>query len=108
MLSKKYRLPIQFFPRTKLRTLRNSHFSVKIAQNGLAHARFGVLVSAKAAKSAAKRNELRRRVFNFLRAEGFERRRGFSYDVLVILSPSAEGLTKELFIGSLREVLGEI
>lgn len=108
MLSKKYRLPIQFFPRVKLRTVRTAHMSVKITPNALPYPRFGVLVSTKVAKNATKRNALRRSVFNFLRTGGFEKKRRFSYDVLIILSPAAAMLTRELFVDSLREVFGRI
>lgn len=108
MLAKKYRLPIQFFPRVRLRTVRTAHVSIKIAPNALPHPRFGVLVSTNVAKNATKRNALRRWVFNFLRTGGFEKKRGFSYDVLIILSPSAAVLSKESFLDALREIFRQI
>lgn len=108
MLAKKYRLPIQLFPHTRLHTLRNQYFTVKVTANSLAYSRFGVLVSKKVAKNATERNKFRRRVFQFVRTNAFGAQKTPFRDILIILSPAAATLPAESFKSSLKEILLQI
>lgn len=105
MLAKKYRLPIQLFPHTRLRTLRNQYFIAKVTPNSLAYSRFGVLVSKKVAKNATERNKLRRQVFRFVRANAFGAQKTPFRDILIILSPASAALPLGSFKDSLKEIL---
>lgn len=107
MLPKKYRLPIQLFPRAQVSSVRNTYFVVKTSNNTLSHPRFGVLVSKGVAKEATRRNALRRDIFRFLQETKLFSSK-VSRDVLFIPSPSALSLSREELSGVLRGIFSKL
>lgn len=64
MLNKKFKLPIQRLSRKHNKIFRTENLTLKTFSSNLPHPRIGVILSKKTAKSAVKRNELKRAVFN--------------------------------------------
>ncbi len=90
MLAKKFRLPIGKWnkernKRTAVR--RGVFFTVKSAPNDLEFSRFGVIVGSKIIKTAVRRNQLKRTVFNFIRANKLNE--VYGKDALIIVQPAA-------------------
>lgn len=71
---------------------KNSCFVLKVAKNGLDHARFGVVVSKKVSLKAVERNKARRRVSEFLRVNLKDIKRGL--DLVFVCLP---GINKKDF-----------
>ena len=65
MLPKKFKLPIQDFPKNASTVLKNRFFSIKSVANNLQYNRFGVYVSSKIFKKAVLRNKTRRIFLRF-------------------------------------------
>lgn len=102
MLAKKYKLPIQEFVGRRGRIVKTSYFLVKIFRSAEDFSRFGVTVSAKAAKKASERNRVRRLVYNAIR-EYYSNIPAGDYWITVL--PSAVSLSKESFIRALHQIL---
>jgi ribonuclease P protein component len=63
MLTKKFKLPLADFSRTKNhKNVSCRSFSIKIYRNLLPHPRLGIIVSAKVMPRAVSRNKLKRRI----------------------------------------------
>ncbi len=92
MLAKKFRLPIQKFIGQKSKSVRSDFFIVKFKPNDLNFSRFGIVISKKVHKSAVKRNNIKRIIFNFIRTNKLHFEPG--QDVLIIVSPKTSQLTK--------------
>ena len=90
MLAKKARLPIQSLSVHAVGRITTSYFSVKVFRNTLGHNRFGVIISAKNVKKAARRHELKRRILG--RVTQWP---GGGKDILFILTQKAEGASKK-------------
>lgn len=60
MLAKKYRTPIQKFPRNAKTAYRGKFFVVKKAANNLSYSRVGAIVPKGASSIAPRRNKIRR------------------------------------------------
>jgi ribonuclease P protein component len=69
----------------------SKHVSVKVRENGLPHSRFGIVVGTRISKKAVKRNALRRRIREILRAQLVRLRPGFD----VMLMAQRSGLDAE-------------
>jgi ribonuclease P protein component len=76
--------------------------TLKYAQNNLNHCRLAVIVSKKTAKSAVKRNLLRRRIGEIIRVRYLQKLVG--WDIAFI--PRAEIMEKDF--SSLKEIIGLI
>jgi ribonuclease P protein component len=87
MLKKKNRLPASCFKEKFPENRRNRLFSVRRRLNGLALSRFAVVISKKTEKSAARRNRVRRKIYEWLRKEDLERAPG--RDTVISVSPDA-------------------
>ncbi len=85
MLPKVRRVPVGLFPSRPSKTLRSRLFTVKIAPNAGGFLRFGVIVPKAAAKSAVRRNRLKRLAYGVLGGISGKA----AEDVIVILKPSA-------------------
>lgn len=94
MLAKKFRLPIQSWLKERKRiTIRKSDFFViRESDNDLAFSRFGVVISKKVSKSAVKRNEIKRIIFDFIRLRKLNETGG--RDVLITVLPPVSQLEK--------------
>lgn len=102
MLAKKFKLPIQTAVGKKGKVLKTPFFLVKIFSSALDFSRFGVVVSSKISKKATERNRLKRRVYDFLRAEGGKLP---AADYWISVLGSAAGLPKDKFVGELKKAL---
>lgn len=103
MLSKNLRLPDEEFHARAYRTLRTPHFLLKSKKNTIGNARIGVVVSMAVSKNAAKRNFWKRQTKAvLLKSAGKEPR-----DLLVVISPKANELTKKQFRKKLSEAVAE-
>jgi len=100
MLAKKYKLPVQSFVKKAGKTHRSRHFLLKVFDPAKKYSRVGVIISRKTAAKAAKRNQLKRIVFNFFRQHIAALP---IKDYLVIVLPSAAEADKEELILGLRE-----
>ncbi len=105
MLSKKYRLPIQSFLKTKGKVFKTPYFLLRIFPANFSYSRFGVVVSRKTAARATERNRLRRLAYNFLR----DSRDTYSLgDYIVNLLPPAANLPKDVFLRELEKLMSRI
>lgn len=97
MLAKKFRLPIQTFPRQARTVFRDKYLTIKVSPNSVGYSRVGVLVSKAKVKQPVKRNLLRRRILDFFRLEKkfIESRNIPGMDLLLILNTAIMELTKE-------------
>jgi ribonuclease P protein component len=107
MLAKKFRLQAQAFGRPetgkKIKTLRSEYFTVKSRPNNLGFSRFGTVISRKVLRSAAKRNKIKRVIFNFIRLNKLHLKAPgqnkfatgqTGKDILIIVSPEIAPLAK--------------
>src|SRR3989344_6599190 len=85
MLSKVRRVPVGLFPSHPSKILRGRFLTVKVAQNAKGFRRFGVIVSKTVAKSAVRRNRLKRLAYRGLGRISEKA----AEDVIVILKPPA-------------------
>ena len=99
MLAKKFRLPIQDWlkQRKRIITRKSDFFIIKKSDNNLAFSRFGVVISKKVSKSAARRNEIKRIIFDFIRLNKLYEIA--ENDILITVLPKA-GLLKKAEIKS--------
>lgn len=102
MLSKKQRLPIQFFVGKRGKLAKGSYFLVKIYDTKEFSSRFGVTVSAKVSKKAVERNRLKRMAYNFIQ-EYYKKIPVGDYWISVL--PPAAKLEKENFQKELKKIL---
>ena len=107
MLAKRFRLQIQKWLGEKKRTVirRSDFFIVKLRDNDLLFSRFGAVISAKVNKSAVKRNKIKRTIFNFIRLKKLHELAG--KDILIIVLPSINKLTKPEIEKELKKILYE-
>lgn len=103
MLSKKYKLPIQLFPGKRGKLFKSAYFTLKTFPASKPFSRFGVTISAKTAPKAAKRNEMKRRLFNFFKDNP---RIAPIADYWFTVLPPAAGLSDEYFSLELKKLLG--
>ncbi len=103
MIAKKYRLPVQLFPRQTKTVFREKELTVKATHNGLPYNRFGVIIARGDVKLSSRRNALKRAALNFLKTKkGLFERQSDGRDFLIILNPSSGGnLTKDKIISGL-------
>ncbi|MBI3273828.1 MAG: ribonuclease P protein component [Candidatus Colwellbacteria bacterium] len=95
MLSKKYRLPINLFPRDAGTAFQDRYITIKTVPNGLHSNRLGVLVGKHVSKSAVQRNKLRRTFFDSFRlSSGFSEKRSNPQDLLIVLKPTIMKLAR--------------
>ncbi len=92
MLSKKYRLPIQEFIKSRSNIIKGDYFIFKFKKNNLLFSRIGVIISGKVNKSAVKRNKIKRIIFDFFRLKEYHL--GAGKDILFIVLLSVNKLTK--------------
>ena len=82
---------------------------VKAAESGLPYYRFGVLISKKVSKKATRRNKLKRIAFQV--ASEFLKEKddlGAKKDVLIVVSPLSEKISKERFIAEIESAFQKI
>lgn len=101
MLAKKFRLPVpEFYARKeKIETARGAHLVARWARTDLPISRFGVITRKQEEKSAAKRNRIRRAVFDAVYVSGAHQKKG--YDILI-------GARAGLFRLSSRDIREEV
>lgn len=108
MLAKKYRLPIQSVLNKSGRTFRSRCFLLKLFYSKIEFNRFGVIISKKIDKRAAKRNWLKRIVLDsakeYIRPPADEQK----YDILIIPSPITAKMEKADIIKELKELFQKI
>ncbi len=95
MLAKKFRLPIQNWAKgenKKILVQKGKFFIAKIKTNNLNLSRLGLIVSREVSKSAVKRNQLKRIIFDFVRLNKFFG--VYGKDVLLILLSAVSRLDK--------------
>lgn len=94
MLAKKFRFPIQGKKAAVFKTAGRggNYFVIKTAPNSLPYSRFGIVIGKKVDKRAAKRNKIKRIIFNFIRTGKIHQLPG--RDVLIIVLPPVGGLEK--------------
>lgn len=112
MLAKKFRLPIQAFfePQEKADKgfiqKRNKYFILRTKENELGFGRFGLIISNKVSKSAVKRNQIKRIIFDAVRLEKIYEKRQRDF-LITVLSPVSQlkkpEIEKEFF-----SLIGEI
>lgn len=106
MLAKKFRLPIGKWNRErnkKTSTGKGDFFIVKTAANNLEFSRFGIIIGSKNFKTAVRRNELKRLVFDFIRSNGLYGKPG--RDNLIIVQPRAAKAEKPEIEKELKKLL---
>lgn len=89
MLPKKYRVPVDLFPKGARVFASSNLFSIKKAKNNLPYSRVGVIISKSSAKNATLRNKTKRTVFGAAGAIGVKKILPGN-DYLVIIKPSAK------------------
>jgi ribonuclease P protein component len=94
-------LPSVEFHARGYQNIRTPYFLLKVRRNGMLRNRIGVVISVAAVKSAVRRNFWRRQVKSLL-AKATP-----SKDIIVILSPRVNTLTKEQFKKELLQSLGQ-
>jgi len=105
MLPKTSRLPKEFFRGKGFRTTATPYFSLKTRPNGEKRDRIGVIVGVPVHKSAAKRNFWKRQAKAILAAREKNGTSGRPQDMILILSPKANSLTKKKFKEKLLQAL---
>ena len=108
MLPKKFKTPIQNFPRGAKTIFSDRFVVVKSHENNLKHIRLGVLVNKHVSPSSVKRNSLRRQFFSCL-AEVIKNKTPKSgVDLLIITKTPIMALTREELKNSLKNYGGII
>lgn len=118
MLAKKFRLQVGKWVKDKTKKAvvkKSSFFILKTSLNNLNFSRFGVVVGSKVAKSAVKRNQLKRIVFDFIRLRKLYKPRNSTKlslqgeipgkDFLIIVLPPITKLTKTEINKELKIIL---
>lgn len=107
MLAKIYKLPLGDVRLASPKTHRYPHYTLKVGVSALSYARFGVVVSAKVYKTAVKRNKVKRRFFEVIRAHKLYMTP--HRDIVIIVSPSVDKLGNNelpsVFLKDLQRVL---
>ncbi len=98
MVRRSARLPSLEFRAGGYKTVRTPYFSLKEKENGRKKTRIGVVVNTAVGKTAAKRNFWKRQAKASLLAIK-------NKDVLMVLFPSVNTLTKKQFRTSVREAI---
>jgi len=104
MIAKKFKLPIQDFVGQSGKTIRKTHFTLKIFPSKNNFSRFGLVVSKKVDASAVKRNQLKRLIFNLI--QKISEKLSVN-DYLIIISPSVSKLTKEQVEHEIRNLFSQ-
>ena len=106
MLGKKYRVPVQNFPRNAKTIFSGKLFVIKSSANQFLYSRVGVIVRKGTVKSSAKRNKIRRTTFR-----AFEKNPvvldGLGWDYLVIVNVPNE-LDDEVYVALTKELEGAV
>ncbi len=87
MLAKKFKLPIETFPRQSKIVLDNDSLTLRGVKNNLTHNRVGIVFKKGAFKTASLRNKFKRIVFDFFRAN-LPQLKAQNQDLLVTLKPA--------------------
>ncbi len=95
MLAKKNRLPIQYLKSKKPEVKRSPSLTLKKYPNDKNLPRVGVMVGKKTVKSAVKRNELKRLVFDQV-GKILSELKSFDYLVVISKNNSKEQLIEEI------------
>lgn len=103
MLAKKYRLPIQEMIKKNGKAIKWPFFLIKIFQSRFPYSRFGIIISKKAAKSAVKRNKLKRLIFSVLNPM-----ENIGKDFLIIISPAMDKIEKEEIIEQIKSAFKKL
>ncbi len=103
MLPKKLRVPAQSFPRNAKFVFSDSYVAIKSHINNLTHDRLGVIIGRQVSSSAAQRNKLKRKVFNFLGKQIHLNRVKEGKDLLIILKAPIIKLTNKEMKDSFRK-----
>ena len=112
MLAKKLHLPIQTFFKLEKKTntafiqKRNKYFFLRAKENNMGFGRFGLIISRKVSKSAVKRNQRKRIIFNFIRLEKIYEKRQKDF-LVTVLSPVSQ-LSKSEIKKEFFSLIGEI
>lgn len=102
MLAKQYKLPVQDFIDKRGQLAKNPYFWIKKFAAAHQYSRFAATISVKVAKKAAKRNQLRRMVYNYIR----ERYKQIPVaDYWITVSPQAAALSKNELAAQLDKLL---
>jgi ribonuclease P protein component len=105
MLPKKLRLPVQSFSSSAKIFFRGQYLVAKLAPNNLSYNRVGVVVGRKAAAKATQRNLIKRKVFNFFRANpDLLRTEDGGHDFLIIAQPALKGRRR----GAIEAMVAEL
>lgn len=108
MIAKKLKLPINLFPKNAKTVFRNKYFILKFNQGNFFYDRLGIVVSKRILKSAAARNRLKRKIFDFFRAnhDFTNPKNKIKKDLLIIINPAIIELTKSDLEKRLEELHG--
>ena len=108
MLPKKFKTPIQSFPKGA-KTIFNDRFvTVKAQENTLKHLRLGILINKHVSPSSVKRNYLRRQFFSCLAESVKGKPAKEGTDLLIIIKTPIMALTREELKVSLKNYGGII
>mgnify|MGYP001563774204 CR=1 FL=1 len=108
MLPKKFKTPVQSFPRGAKTVFNDRFVTVRAYKNNLKHIRLGVLVNKHISPSSVKRNYLRRQFFScFAEAIKNKSTKG-GVDLLIITKTPIMALTREELKVSLKNYGGLI
>lgn len=91
MLAKKFKLPVETFPRQATIILDDGNMALRGIKNNLTHNRVGIVFKKGAFKAATLRNRIKRIVFDFF-GENWENLGVQGLDLLVTLKPAIIGL----------------
>ncbi|MEK7566160.1 MAG: ribonuclease P protein component [Patescibacteria group bacterium] len=90
MLVKKFRLPVKEFLSKKPKSAKTSNFYFRYLPNQLSFDRAGVVISKKTEKSSARRNRIKRIIFEYFRQEKSKEKNIFKTGVDILISPAAK------------------
>ncbi|MCR4275272.1 MAG: ribonuclease P protein component [Candidatus Wolfebacteria bacterium] len=98
MLVKKFRLPVKEFLSKKPKSAKTSNFYFRYLPNQLSFDRAGVVISKKTEKSSARRNRIKRIIFEYFRQEKSKEKNQekskekniFKTGVDILISPAAK------------------
>lgn len=95
MLPKKFKTPVQNFPRGAKTIFNDRFIAIKTHQNNLKYIRLGVLINKRVSPSSVKRNSLRRKIFSHLAETVIKNKASRGVDLLIIAKTPIMALTRE-------------
>jgi len=90
MLAKKFRLPVKEFLSKKAKITKTSNFYFRYLPNQLPFNRAGVVISKKTEKSSARRNRVKRIIFEYFRQEKNKEKNTPKTRIDILISPGAK------------------